>query len=298
MTIRTILAATDFSPSAARALARAGVLAAAHQARLVVAHAVPAGWLATLRAWASTRTIAETVEADIGARLAGEATALAAAHRIEAKPQLVHGDPRTVLPELAAGVGADLLVVGAHGMHFVRELLLGSTAVAVLAAAPCPVLAVRRDSVAPYRNVFIGCDFSRASEDAVRAAAQVARDGQLALLHAYEDPYGLGLALASVPSEEMDRYRDAARAEAERELDLFRARLGPLGERCGKLLRHGPPVLRFVEELEARGADLAVLGSRRKSALEGLMLGSVASEVALEAPCDVLLAREGRSFVS
>ena len=48
MTIRTVLAATDFSPSAARALARAGMLAAAHGARLVVAHAVPEGWLAML----------------------------------------------------------------------------------------------------------------------------------------------------------------------------------------------------------------------------------------------------------
>jgi nucleotide-binding universal stress UspA family protein len=296
MTIRTVLAATDFSPSSARALARAGVLAAAHEARLVVTHAVPAGWLATLRAWASARAIAETAEAEIEARLAGEATALAAAHRIEAKPWLVHGDPRSVLPEVAAGVAADLLVVGAHGTHFVREWLLGSTAIAVLAAAPCPVLAVRRDSVTPYRNVFVGCDFSAASEDAVRTAAQLAPEGQLALLHAYEDPYGLGFALASVPREEMDRYRAAARAEAERALNQFRARLGPLGERCSKLLRHGPPVRRFVEELEARGADLAVLGSRRKSAVEGLLLGSVASEVALEASCDVLLAREGRSF--
>lgn len=298
MTIRTVLAATDFSPPAARALARAGALAVAHEARVVLTHVVPEGWLATLRAWATNRAIADTLEAEIEARLAGEATALAAAHRIEVKPQLAHGDPRAVLPELAAGVAADLLVVGAHGIHFVREWLLGSTAIAVLAAAPCPVLAVRRESLQPYRNVFVGCDFSPASEVAVRAAAQLAPDAQLALLHAYEDPYGSALALTGVSREEMDRYRDAARAEAERALDQFRARIGPLGERCGKLLRHGPPVLRFVEELEARGADLAVLGSRRKSALEGLMLGSVASEVALEAPCDVLLAREGRSFVS
>jgi nucleotide-binding universal stress UspA family protein len=298
MTIRTVLAATDFSPSAARALARAGMLAAAHGARLVVAHAVPEGWLATLRAWASARTIAESAEADIEVRLAAEATALAATHRIEAEPWLAHGDPRRVLPEVAAGVAADLLVVGAHGVHFVREWLLGSTAIAVLAAAPCPVLAVRRDSVQAYRDVLVGCDFSPASRDAVGAAAQLAPDAQLALLHAYEDPYGSALALASVPREEIDRYRDAARADAERALDQFRARLGPLGERCSKLLRYGPPVLRFVEELEARGADLAVLGSRRKSALEGLMLGSVASEVALGAPCDVLLAREGRRMVT
>jgi nucleotide-binding universal stress UspA family protein len=291
VTIETVLAATDFSAPAGRALGRAAALAAAHRARLVVIHVVPAGWLATLRAWTRAGAVEETAAAALEARLSGDAAALATAHGVAATSRVLEGDPRAVLPEAAAAFGADLLVVGAHGIHFVRDLLLGSTAIAALAAAPCPVLAVRLDPVRLYREALVGCDLSAASATAARTVAELVPDAALTLLHAYEDPYGAALVLASAPPDEVDRYRAAARAEVEAAIDRFCVDLGPLGERCGRILRHGPPALRFVEEVAARAIALAVLGSREKAGVERLLLGSHAAQIALEAPCDILLVR-------
>ncbi|HKI75309.1 MAG TPA: universal stress protein [Pseudomonadales bacterium] len=55
---------------------------------------------------------------------------------------LIFGRPETEIHNLAAQIGADLIVVGSHGRHGLA-LLLGSTSSGVLHGAPCDVLAVR-----------------------------------------------------------------------------------------------------------------------------------------------------------
>jgi nucleotide-binding universal stress UspA family protein len=295
MTIRTILAATDFSSAAGRAVERAAALTARHQAMLHLLHVAPHGWLPALRAWASGSPAGPGPETEIEARLARDAGALGTARGIAVNTRLATGDSRVLIPEIAAELGADLLVVGAHGSHFVRDLLLGSTALAALALAPCPVLAVRLSHTRAYRSAVAGSDLSPWSASAIRAAAELAPEAQFAVLHAYEDPYGAQLLFASISPEEIGRYRADARAAVERTLEDFLASLGPLAARCSRTVRHGPPVRRLGEELQASGADLVVLGSRNRTGIDRMMLGSVAEQVALEAPCDVLLVRGERA---
>lgn len=52
------------------------------------------------------------------------------------------GSPGLSIVQVARGLGADLIIVGSHGRHGV-QLLLGSTANAVLHRSTCDVLAVR-----------------------------------------------------------------------------------------------------------------------------------------------------------
>ncbi len=52
------------------------------------------------------------------------------------------GTPKVGIIQAATDRQADLIVLGSHGVHGL-ELLLGSTANAVLHSAPCDVLAVR-----------------------------------------------------------------------------------------------------------------------------------------------------------
>ncbi len=290
MGIRTILAATDLSAAAERAVERAAALAARHGAALHLVHVAPHGWLPRLRAWAGGETAAAG-EREIEGELAGRAARLGAARGIAVQPVVATGDPRTVIAAEAAELGADLIVVGAHGSHFVREVLLGSTAWATLALAPCPVLAVRLPPGQEYTQALAGTDLSAASVAAIRTAARLVPELRFTVLHAYEDPYGAGLLLADASSDAIGRYREAARVEAEQAIDRLLAALGDLGPRCARVVRHGPPVLRLREQLEASGAQLLVLGAREKSGIERLLLGSVAEQMAREAPCDVLLVR-------
>lgn len=52
------------------------------------------------------------------------------------------GDPVTVIEEVVAAMDIDLLVVGTRGATGLKRLLLGSTAEALIARAPCDVLAI------------------------------------------------------------------------------------------------------------------------------------------------------------
>ena len=62
---------------------------------------------------------------------------------LKAIARVIHGDPRTVLEEIARSEEADMVVVGSHGRSGIKKLLLGSVAAHVIAHAPCPVLVVR-----------------------------------------------------------------------------------------------------------------------------------------------------------
>jgi nucleotide-binding universal stress UspA family protein len=52
-------------------------------------------------------------------------------------------DPARAIVELAADLGANLVVVGTHGRTGLARFLLGSVAEGVVRSAPCPVLVVR-----------------------------------------------------------------------------------------------------------------------------------------------------------
>lgn len=53
------------------------------------------------------------------------------------------GEPRETICDLADEWGADLIVVGSHGRHGLRRLLIGSVAEFVVRHAHCSVLVVR-----------------------------------------------------------------------------------------------------------------------------------------------------------
>lgn len=83
------------------------------------------------------------VEAQLMDDARKELSKLAEKYNIPADCQYLDvGSPKAVILNKAQDIKADLLVVGSHGRHGL-QLLLGSTANAVLHHAGCDVLAVR-----------------------------------------------------------------------------------------------------------------------------------------------------------
>lgn len=64
-----------------------------------------------------------------------------------AEPVLAKGDPRETIVTAAEQWPADLIVIGSHGRHGLRRLLLGSVAEFVARHAPCSVLITRSNTV-------------------------------------------------------------------------------------------------------------------------------------------------------
>jgi nucleotide-binding universal stress UspA family protein len=143
------LVATDFSPTAARALRNAATLTPPGTP-IEVLHAwqLPAGsWGATLLG--SARFPWSTV------RDAVLSAAKAQAHQLEEQNaglghplhvELVQGPPASVITHAAERGGHDLIAIGTHGLRGFRRLLLGSVAESTIRHAPCSVLVVHGEN--------------------------------------------------------------------------------------------------------------------------------------------------------
>ncbi len=139
------LVATDFSPTATKALAHAAQITAPG-APIEVIHAwqLPAGsWGATLLGQARFpwNTVRDAVLS--GAQAQADKIAPDAAHLGHPiHVELVQGPPTSVVTHAAERGGHDLIAVGAHGHRGVRRLLLGSVAESTIRHSPCSVLVV------------------------------------------------------------------------------------------------------------------------------------------------------------
>jgi universal stress protein A len=67
---------------------------------------------------------------------------------VSVRTKILDGVPAHVIVEEARDSSADLIVVGSHGYGFMKRMLLGSVAGAVVANAPCSVHVVRSKSAA------------------------------------------------------------------------------------------------------------------------------------------------------
>ncbi len=138
---RHILLAVDVSKESETVGARAMQLAREYGARLTLLHVVANvseeplyDLMSSLPPDIEERLI-ENAERSLE-RLAQNLGMTEVEYRVEV------GTPKTAIVRTASECRADLIILGSHGVHGL-ELLLGSTANAVLHAAHCDVLAVR-----------------------------------------------------------------------------------------------------------------------------------------------------------
>jgi len=74
-------------------------------------------------------------------------------------------------------------------------------------------------------------------------------------------------------------------------LDPFRTLLGDQGLDYSELIMEGPPGGKICDVARIEKCELIIMGSRGRSDLAGLFLGSVAHRVLQQAPCPVLIVR-------
>jgi nucleotide-binding universal stress UspA family protein len=160
--MKSIVLATDGSPSATEATLRAIELAGALDATLVVVAVehvtVPAyGYYG----YADVVTELAKMEHEHVDEVLARAKAIATEEGVEC--QVVHatGSIAEEICAIAAKHKARLIVVGAHGWGPVRRLLHGSVSSAVLHDALCPVLVVRSEQ--PSAEISTAAQIDRAS---------------------------------------------------------------------------------------------------------------------------------------
>lgn len=90
----------------------------------------------------------EEIEAEDRAESVTELAELNAVLEVAAEPLVETGEPGPTICEVAARVGADVVVLGSHGHGWLQRVLIGSVSHHVLQHAPCPVLVMRLEDTA------------------------------------------------------------------------------------------------------------------------------------------------------
>jgi nucleotide-binding universal stress UspA family protein len=270
---------TDFQQPARRAFAYAVKLALALGARLEILHVIKTVSDRSRRPpdsrYLKSLKTAALLELGRMAQMAGEAG-------VRTEPCLRFGVPDACVLQVAKHAGAEMIVMGTEGRTGWDRLHLGSTAQAVVRAAPCPVLtihgglagdAVRHHAQVRLRRLLVATDFSPCASAALRAATGLAvrLRASVLVVHAVE--------------------RKTACGSGQRRLDALVKELRRDGVESEGLCVPGDPVEMILGQAATWQADLIVVGTQGRRGLSRLALGSVAEAVLKRAGCPVLIVR-------
>lgn len=291
-TLNRILAATDLSEPAQRAVARAARLAGASEARLTLIHILSQGGIDSLREFLGGEAVEveQRLIENVRAGLTRQADELARSQGVTTEIEIREGQVIAEILACAETNAADLLVLAAHGEGAaMRRLLLGATVMRLLRKTLRPVLVVRQPTAGSYRRVLLPVDFSPWSPLALDVAQAVAPEAEIVLLHAFEAPFESKLRFAGVDEATIERYQITARDQAMQQFDalIAHADLDPARVRCHA--RHGDAAAVILNEAQTMDCDLVVVGKHGQGVMEELFLGSVTKHVLAESDCDVLV---------
>jgi nucleotide-binding universal stress UspA family protein len=284
----SILVATDFSTDGNNALRRAALLAEQHAARLTILHVVnPAGSRA-LRRWFPPTIDIELKTVQTRATLRRFAKEIIARHGIAAKFDVVAGDAFEEI--LSHSMRADLVVIGQRGTTAsLKHLVMGSTTERLPRLSRKPVLVVKRGNHAPYRQVLVPTAFTDRCAAALSAAACLARNAAIHVLHARPSQDEFEMQMADVPSTVVDEYREMKLGEGRARVHEMIAKAGIRAGRAFACVAQGNPSTLALEQEKLLRADLIVAGKHGHSAMADFLLGSVSRRLLAGSSCDVLI---------
>ncbi len=282
----TILFATDLSSRCDRALDRSLLLSKQWSAPLVALTVVEPG--------GTSHTLPLDAMGEAGAQARSNALRLAE-RRLRADlsvvdlPLSLRVEQGPVTDSILAACEAEkagLIVTGVARNEALSRIVLGSSVDALARRSKVPLLVVRSRARSDYRKVVVASDFSPSSRTALELAASFFPEAGFTLFHAFGNPYPVlaGMDLAQA--------RNDGHQIAEREATAFLQTCDlpqTVRERMRLALEYGDAGALLNARNALHPDELVVVGTQRRNALLGLLIGSVAERILEQAESDVLL---------
>lgn len=290
---KRIIAASDLSEASDEALRQAYARATSTGAELAVCHVLPELLgVSPLFPQQNAQNALQLANLEGEVRTAlGEqlATCLPGA---KAEIFIERGSGYAGIVRCAEAWAADLVVVGSHGRTGLPRLLLGSVAEQVVRHAHCPVLVARATT---HRGVVLAAtDLSDPSMPAISAAAEEARRRKARLVVVHAVAFGSIEVTLEEIVRDITRRGPGGNIDAQIrnnvEADLQRA-LAKCGAEGETRVVDGVPAAAIVRAADELGAELIVVGTRGRTGLARVALGSTADRIVRAAACSVLAVR-------
>jgi nucleotide-binding universal stress UspA family protein len=205
------------------------------------------------------------------------------------------GHAATEICRLAAERDADWIVVATRGRHATGRFAMGGVSQAVLRQAPCSVVVLGLDAVAP-RTLLVATDLSEHADLSIEAAASLPLPpgARAVLLHVLEEHpllYDLEAPVAEEVRRTLQQMRQAQEETVKALLAHAQERLRARGWETRLEVRSGDVAEQIVAAAQEAGADWIVMGARGLSSAPDLPLGAVAQKVGSWNPGALLVVR-------
>lgn len=202
------------------------------------------------------------------------------------------GRPRKEILDYAAEHDVGLLAMGTHGRTGIRRYVIGSVTEHVLRRAEAPVLTARADGDAEdgeITRVLLPTDGSDASAAAVDHAVAVADAcGAAIRVLSVVDTRALAAQSELAPS---DIVVESLEERSEHAVNEVAERCEGAGLSVETAIARGAPSQAICEDAAESNADLVVMGTRGRSGLDRVLLGSVAERTVRQSPVPVMAVR-------
>jgi nucleotide-binding universal stress UspA family protein len=205
---------------------------------------------------------------------------------------MLEGRPAQAIADEARRWGADAVVMGSRGHGALSSMALGSVSAEVIDMTDRPVLIARGDRI---RSVVLGVDGSVGAGRAVDLVLHwlAFRSIPINVVSVAPSPYpwwvGMAEAGGVTTMPQVVAADEATRAEEADLVETTVERLTRAGYRATGRVLEGDAADQLIRAAQATASDLIVVGTRGRTGLTRLVLGSVARNVVTHAPCSVLV---------
>ncbi|WP_254525650.1 universal stress protein [Natrinema caseinilyticum] len=201
----------------------------------------------------------------------------------DVETHVVRGTPHRRINGIAETVDADLTIVGSRGKSPLENRVIGSTArnLARTTVVPLLVTRIEREADEPevrrehlFRRLLYATDFSENAERAFDAFSTLRHAADAATLVHVESPKDTGATEGEEPAARLSELEDRLEEwDIETRIDV----------------RRGDPADEILAAADEADASAILLGSRGRSRLRRLLLGSVSESVVTHAERNVYL---------
>ncbi len=210
---------------------------------------------------------------------------------IDARPLILSGDPVEVILKEAEREDVDMIAMASGGKGRAEEFFVGSVSFAVLRRTKKPVLldkfpmmeegGVRREcriGAQLFRHALVAVEIPMCSGDLEDLVATLCARGlkEATLLHVIDS--------SRYRMSDDDRFR-----ETKKLLEEMSERLGRDGCKIQTHIHYGTAPYNILETAREIDASIIIVGTKQRSYLAGLTIGSVSEEVVRRADLPVLV---------
>ncbi len=290
--LENIVVGVDFSCFSRCALKQAARIAGWNQAKRHVLHVVDTSMVTHLKEfWECKRALVGSQDAVEKIRNSAQTQleeTIGKVGDVSIQPDAITGTPFLELLRRVRDNSADLLVLGSNGSSDPSKGA-GVLATKCVRKAATKVLLVRADHAEPFKNVVACIDFSESSYGVIEQAIRVAQQDEAALhvLHVFSPPWK-GASYIPKPSKEDEQHHSGSLCDRlQVTLEPFESEMNALQVETNVVenARESDGIVQFIE---GSGADLVVVGTRGRTGMRAVLLGTVAERIVRESPCSVL----------